>query len=219
MAIDFPIDLPTVPAFQASDWTYGANTAVHRSPLSRVEQVEWRPGDVWEGVYTLPPMPRELAALWTAKLTSLRGEYGTFLGYDPDARWARGAGGTALVQMRGAQNAGSLTIETDGWPPNLVGVLLAGDYLSIAGLAGPELKLVLADVDAGPTGRASIEIGPPLHRNMPDNAAIRLIDPVGVFRLGVNKTSWSTDEASIYGISFPVIEALGISIDPPGPPV
>lgn len=86
------------------------------------------------------------------------------------------ATGTPVVD--GAANYGGL-LTTRGWTASVAGILLAGDYIGFNG----EVKMVLADVNSGSDGKASISIGPNI-RNVPaDGAAITIAKPKSTFRL------------------------------------
>lgn len=57
-------------------------------------------------------------------------------------------------------------------------------------------------------GNARIIIWPDLRSSPADNAAVRLENTVGVFRLANNNTAWSINEVCTYGISFSAVEAV-----------
>ena len=81
--------------------------------------------------------------------------------------------------------------------------MLAGDFIQIGTSAGAELYQVLEDL----TGDGDVEIFPNLCTTY-SAEPLQTNDSKGVFRLASNISSWSIDNASIYGISFEVVEAI-----------
>jgi hypothetical protein len=71
-----------------------------------------------------------------------------------------------------------------------------------------QLIKVLTDVDTDGTGSATVDVWPNVRTSIADNSAITLESAQGVFRLASNETSWSVNEASIYGITFGAMEAV-----------
>lgn len=70
-----------------------------------------------------------------------------------------GTGGPGAPLVNGANQTGS-SLVTDGWTPNLVGVLKAGDIIRLTGV--PFVRDVLADVNTNGTGQATLTLNPPL---------------------------------------------------------
>jgi hypothetical protein len=85
----------------------------------------------------------------------------------------------------------------------MTGTLKAGDYIQLGSGASSKLHQVLLDQD----GDGTIEIWPSLRSNYTSSTVV-FNSPKGVFRLGTNMTSWSINNASIYGISFEAVEAV-----------
>ena len=146
------ITLPATPGYQTSSFSLMTNTQRFVSPLDGTSQTRELPGAKWRGTYTLPPMPRAVAAPWLAALAKLRGGANRFKEGDPDCRTARGvATGTPLVN--GAAQAGASLI-TDGWTAGQTGILLAGDYIEFTnGNGNAELHLVVADTNSDGAGQ------------------------------------------------------------------
>lgn len=116
-----------------------------------------------------------------------------FSGYGP---FVNGAG----------QTGNSLII--DGASPDETGYLLPGDYIQLGSGATATLHKVLTQVDTDSSGNATVDIWPSIRTAPADNATVTVANTVGRWRLSGNESSWSINEASIYGISFSAMEAV-----------
>lgn len=202
MAITYPLTLPASPGFVTSRFRLVSNVTVHASPLSKVEQVLERDGALWGADYGLPPMKRAQAAAWIAALVALRGRFGTFYAFDPDARTPRGvATGTPLVD--GASQAGN-TLNTKGWSVSVTGIVKAGDYLEV----NTRLHMVVQDANSAAGGLAALAIEPKLRESPADNAAITMTNAKVRMRLAANEVAWDADNVARFGLSFAAVEAL-----------
>jgi hypothetical protein len=85
----------------------------------------------------------------------------------------------------------------------MTGTFKAGDYIQLGSGANSKLHQVLQDQ----SGNGTLEIWPSLRANY-SSATVEFNSPKGVFRLSTNVTSWSINNASMYGISFDAVEAL-----------
>lgn len=111
MAITYPLAFPTHTGIRAADLRVVNAVAVSRSPFTFSTQVQAYSGEMWQADFTLPPMKRADAEVWAAWLTSLKGQYGTFLAGDPLGCTPRGAAtGTPLVNNGAAITAGSFVV-------------------------------------------------------------------------------------------------------------
>jgi hypothetical protein len=117
-----------------------------------------------------------------------------FNGYGP---FVNGAG----------QTGESLVI--DGASPNEVGYLLPGDYIQLGSGSTSTLHKVLEQVDTDSSGNATLTLWPHIRTAPANNATVRVGNTVGRWRLSSGESSWSVNEASIYGISFSCMEAIG----------
>jgi hypothetical protein len=86
-----------------------------------------------------------------------------------------------------------------------VAFLQRGDYLSVTTTAGPELKMVMANVSSSGSGTATISIEPPL-RGTP--TAITITNPVCRFRL-LDSTPYQLAPNRIVRIILEAIESHG----------
>lgn len=205
MTIAYPLTMPAAPGFAGSRFGIDHNVTLFLSPLSRVQQAIDRDGARWFLEVRLPPMLRAGAGAWIGFLNGLRGGYGTFKGFDPDARTPRGAG-TGTPRVDGAGQTGN-TLATDGWSANVTGILLAGDYLAIAS-PSQRLHQVVADADSNGAGQATLSIVPRLRESPSDNATLTVANPFGLFRLAANEVAWDADNLGVFGLGFTAIEAL-----------
>jgi hypothetical protein len=180
---------------------------VERSPFTYASQAQASAGQMWQADVSLPPMIRADAEQWVAWLVSLRGSFGTFTMGDPIGATPRGAiGGTPLVN--GASQVGE-DLAIDGCTANVTGWLRAGDYVQLGAASSATLHKVLADVNTNASGQATLLLWPHIRTAPANNATVVVTNTVGRWRLASNESSWSVNEASIYGISFSCMEAIG----------
>lgn len=209
MAISYPLNLPTVSGIQSIQIIARNTIAVTTSPYTYKQQILKHSGARWEADITLAPMQRADADEWNAFLTSLNGQYGTFLLGDPLAATPRGSAGvtpgTPLVN--GAAQTGNI-LAIDGCPNSVTGYLKAGDYIQLGSASSTRLYRVLADVNTNSSGEASIDIWPDLRESPSDNAAVTVTNTKGLFRLSSNESAFTINNSSIYGISFGAVEAI-----------
>ena len=202
MAITYPLTLPNYGISSVEFRTLNANTT-SQSPFTFKQQVVSYGGSRFEATVTLSPMKKADAAVWKAALVSLKGSLGTFLLGDPDYPFPRGTLRSTSAQqyasVSGNANDTFFTITMT----NQSDTLLAGDYIQVGLESGARLYQVLEDR----TGDGTIEVFPNLRTNYVDEL-VGTNDPKGVFRLSNNVTSWSIDNASVYGISFDCVEAI-----------
>jgi len=153
-------------------------------------------------------MRRSDAEKWITWLISLKGQLGTFYLGDPLGCTPQGSGRDSdTVLVDGAVTSGN-TIAIDSAPVSTTDFLKAGDYMQIGSGTSRQLFKVLNDVDTDATGSATVDVWPNVRTSISDNAAVTLESAQGVFRLASNETSWSVNEASIYGITFGAVEAV-----------
>jgi hypothetical protein len=135
-------------------------------------------------------------------LVALRGRFGTFYAYDPDARTPRGAAsGTPIVS--GASQTGN-SLVTSGWTTDVTGILKAGDYIEV----GARYYMVVEDANSDGGGAATLSVEPHLRESPGDTVSIVTTNPKVTMRLSGNEVSWDTDQLSLFGLNFAAIEAL-----------
>ena len=175
------------------------------SPFTYQEQVYQHEGERWSGLYTLPPMLKNHAAIWLSFLMKLRGRRGTFKAGDQDRKTIQGATvGTVLVN--GAGQTGN-SINVDGVGATVTGAFKAGDYITIQ----DRLYMVTDDANSNGSGEATLYIEPALRSGIlaiADDATVLYSNTTAIMRLDSNEQNWDTDHISKYGISFSFSEAL-----------
>ena len=194
MAINYPLTLPTATGVRSIELQASNAVAISRSPFTFASQVHAYSGQMWSASLTLPPMKLTAARQWTAWLTSLRGQYGSFLLGDTSCCQISGTATSASVT--GVAGDNTVTVTSNG-------TILAGDMIQIGSASDATLHKVLADQ----SGNGSLEIWPAL-RKVRTAAALTLTNAKGAFRLASNEVSWSVDEANIYGVSFSAVEKI-----------
>ena len=196
MAITYPISMPTGSAIRSVTFTAQNAVAYSRSPFTFSGQAHAYSGEMWTADITLKPMAEGDAEAWSAFLTSLRGQFGTFYLGNPFRNSLRSSNAPTSVTISGAAGARSVTVA-------MTGTLLAGDYFQLGSNANARLYKVLQDQTDGGTP----EIWPSL-RATASSASATINSPVGAFRLVSNETSWSVNNLAHYGISFGAMEAI-----------
>ncbi len=194
MALSYPLNTPTTIGIESIELRAVNAVAVSQSPFTYKQQVISHGGQKWEASVTIPSVHRDKAAEWKALLVGLKGQVGTFLLGDPD--YATPQGTVSSCTLTG--DAGDETVTVV-----MTGTLKAGDYIQLGSGSSAKLHQVLLDQD----GDGSLEIWPALRSDY-TGATVVFNNPKGVFRLSNNVTSWSINNASIYGISFEAVEAL-----------
>lgn len=194
MAISYPRSLPA--SNSISSITFAASNAVaySMSPFTFQGEAHAYPGEMWQADVSLKPMREDDAEAWSAFLTSLRGQFGTFYLGNPFRNSPRGTATSATITGSAGDRSVSVT---------MTGTLKAGDYLSLGTGTSTRLYKVLVDQD----GSGTLEIWPAL-REAASSSSADLSSPVGTFRLATNSVDWSVSNLAIYGITFAAIEAV-----------
>jgi hypothetical protein len=208
MAISYPLALPDTNTIRSIELRTVNAVAYSRSPFTFAGQAHEYAGKMWQADVTLKPMRRSDAEKWITWLMSLKGQLGTFYLGDPLGCIPLGSGRDSdTVLVDGAVSSGN-TIAIDSAPVSTTDFLKAGDYMQIGSGTSRQLFKVLTDVDTDGTGSATVDVWPNVRTSIADDAAVTLESAQGVFRLASNETSWSVNEASIYGITFGAVEAV-----------
>ena len=194
MALSYPLATPTTIGIESIELRAVNAVAVSQSPFTYKQQVISHNGQKWEASVNIPSVHRDKAAEWKAMLVGLKGQAGTFLLGDPDYATPQGTVSSCVL----SGNAGE-----DNATVVMTGTLKAGDYIQLGSGSSAKLHQVLLDQD----GDGTIQIWPSL-RSTYSSATVTFNSPKGVFRLATNMTSWSINNASIYGISFEAVEAV-----------
>lgn len=193
MAVTYPLTLPTTGISSVEFRTVNAN-ATSQSPFTFKQQIISHGGEKFEATINLVSMRREDASAWKAALVSLKGSLGTFLLGDPSCSTPRGTVSSCTLTGGAGDESGTVV---------MTGTLKAGDYIQLGSGSSAKLHQVLVDQD----GDGTLELWPALRSDYTD-ATVVFNNPKGVFRLSSNVTSWSIDNASVYGISFDCVESI-----------
>jgi len=194
MAISYPLATPTSIGIESIELRAVNAVATSQSPFTFKQQVISHGGQKWEASVTIPPVHRDLAAPWKSMLVALKGPTGTFLLGDPD--YATPQGTVSSCTLSGTVGEDTATV-------TMTGTLKAGDYIQLGSGITAKLHQVLVDQ----SGTGNLEIWPALRSSYTDEVVV-FNNPKGVFRLATNVTSWSINNASVYGISFEAVEAI-----------
>ena len=194
MALSYPLATPTTIGIESIELRAVNAVAVSQSPFTFKQQIISHGGQKWEASVNIPSVHRDKAAEWKAMLVGLKGQAGTFLLGDPD--YATPQGTVSSCVLTGDAGDDNATVV-------MTGTLKAGDYIQLGSGSSAKLHQVLLDQ----SGDGTIQIWPSL-RSTYSSATVTFNSPKGVFRLATNMTSWSINNASIYGISFEAVEAV-----------
>ena len=165
--------------------------AVAESPFTLDTQVYTHQGARWEAEVTLPPLTYAEARSVEAFIVGLKGREGTFTFGNPlhtDTAIVLTSGSTAIRSETLTTSAGSTAVS-------------AGTYFQL----GSYLYLVTADKSSG---AGTLEFQPPLRETIATGQGLIVIQPKSLWRMASNDVSWSTNEASLQGFSFAMVEAL-----------
>lgn len=208
MSINYPLSLPQTNAIRSIELRTINAVAYGRSPFTFSGQVHAYAGQMWQADVTLKPMRRSDAEEWISWLVSLKGQFGTFYLGDPLACTPRGSARDAdTITVDGATTSGN-TIDIQSAPVSTTNYLKAGDYMQIGTGTSRQLFKVLQNVSTDSSGTATVDVWPNVRTSIADNASVTVQSTQGLFRLASNETSWSVNEASIYGLTFGAMEAL-----------
>jgi len=194
MALSYPLATPTTIGIESIELRAVNAVAVSQSPFTYKQQIVSHGGQKWEASVNIPSVHRDKASEWKAMLVGLKGQTGTFLLGDPDYATPQGTVSSCVLSGNVGDETASVV---------MTGTLKAGDYIQLGSGASSKLHQVLLDQD----GDGTIEIWPSLRSNYTSSTVV-FNSPKGVFRLATNMTSWSINNASIYGISFEAVEAV-----------
>ncbi len=194
MALSYPLATPTTIGIESIELRAVNAVAVSQSPFTYKQQIISHGGQKWEASVSIPSVHRDKAAEWKAMLVGLKGQSGTFLLGDPDYATPQGTVSSCVLTGDAGDETASVV---------MTGTLKAGDYIQLGSGSSSKLHQVLLDQD----GDGTIEIWPSLRSDYTSTTVV-FNSPKGVFRLSTNMTSWSINNASIYGISFEAVEAV-----------
>lgn len=198
------VTLPTTPGFSSVEFSFTDSVAIVSSPFTGQTQAqEWPGADMWSGTVTLPVLTQAQADNWISFLMEMRGMANAVQIGDPMKASPRGVpSGTPVVDGSVSMVAGGKILATTGWTASTNNLLQPGDYIQ----AGFRYHRVLDVVNSDSSGKAQISIFPSLREVFPNGQPVITSNPVGLFRLGSNQRTWSTDYTGLTRLSFKILE-------------
>lgn len=173
--VDFPSGIPVADvrlrlrdavSFQESPWSFRRETQV------------W-PGQRWELELQFTLLDRDESAALESFLLGLR-TGGTWRQGDPYRSLPRGKG-LGLPTVLSA-SAGSETLATQNWTPNVVDQVKAGDLLELDG----SLYHIREAADSDGSGQATLTVAPHLRADYAAGTTVVLDNPRGTWRLAAS---------------------------------
>ena len=198
--------LPNKDHVQSAVLRMASQNFITSSPFTYQQQVLNHAGRRWEIDITLRPMRHADARLWLSWLAKLDGALNTFNIGDPLGCTPQGSAGGA-PRVQGAGQTGS-SLNIDGCTTSTTGWLKAGDYIQIGSAASARLYMVTDDANTNSSGQTTLNLWPAITSAPSDNTSIIVSNTVGAFRLASNVSTWSIDQASIYGINFSGVQVI-----------
>jgi len=189
MAISYPLSPPSPFRVSRLNLTGMSATSRNVSPFTfQSQQYNW-PGQAWAGSVECPPMTRADAEQVIAFL--LAAHRGTFYFQDYANTSPRGSVTGTLTVSSATANATTLGIS------GATGSFAVGDWLQISTSLYKVIQV---------NSSSSVDLFPVLRSSYAAGTAITYSNAKGVFRLAEPKTDWSIELASIYGVSFSIVE-------------
>jgi hypothetical protein len=202
------VSFPTAAGLKGYEFTFGDRIgyvpSVFTGQIGQAQQ--WTGADLMSATLTWAPMHATAARDVVAFLAQMRGMFCAFQVGDRTQTAAAGTvAGTPLIDNGVSGNlAGSQTVDTKGWTASAVGVLKRGEWIQF----GYRMHMVLDDVTANGSGKATIPIYPSIREQPTDGGAIVTGASVkGLWRLAKNERTFSRDLTKLTrGISLPIQE-------------
>ena len=186
-------DLPTALQSAVSiSWTMEHNHALAASPFSGHVQAQRGQMERWSFTMQFQRMGRAAAQEAMGFFMRLEGNLHTFRMYDPAGRKPLGVATGAPILAENVL-AGARTVATQGWQPNVPGILKAGDWVQI----GDNFARLRADADSSPTGTATLDLWPKLMTAAALATPVIVRDAKGIFRFTSDFPSWAVEARSV----------------------
>jgi hypothetical protein len=198
MALIYPLSFPNV-GIQSMSMRLVRASSVVESPFTFNKQVFQHQGTKWEAEITLPPLTDQESRAVQAFLTGLKGQAGTFLFGNPLHTSAYGSATSVSLSANASVGDDELTCNGNG-------TLLAGDYFQLGTGLDARIHQVVEDVTVG--SDSTVKIEPPVRVAASSGASLDLTNPQGAWRLASSDVEWAINNASIYGITIPCVEAV-----------
>ncbi len=138
--------------FREQTWTMLDAVARTQSPFTfRATTFVW-PGERLGCVISLPSLAKEKGQEWEAFFSKLGGGDSFHLG---PSEFMETSANNLGIPLTAGLTIGEQVL-SEGWTPNVVGAIKAGQWVSIGG----RLRRVLNTVDTSPTGTATLRVWP-----------------------------------------------------------
>jgi hypothetical protein len=212
MAITYPLAIPSLLGESEANLKKYDAVGEAISPFAgSAQQQQWQ-DQHWELDLVWPEMVWAQAAALDAFLGALHGKYGSFLWGPPQSvagPLGSGLGSPLAVASAGANQPGNNLLSTAGWDPNVVGVLLPGDFLQVT-VTVPRLYQYVGQVPlvSGAGGNAVLDIFPSVREAIPVNQAISITAPQGTFRLAANRREAPEKRTKTFNMQLKAREAV-----------
>lgn len=181
-----PLDIPpSLLRATKISWTAESNHGLAESAFTGTVQAQRGQIERWSFTMEVKRMNRADAQQALAFFLRLEGPLNTFRMPDPAALKPLGKGTGSTVASADTP-AGSRTLATSGWLPNVPGQLKAGDWVQI----GDQLSRVRLDVDSDAAGSATLDLWPKLMLPVTTGTPIFLRPAKGIFRFTSDLPSW-----------------------------
>ncbi len=199
MAITFPRSLPNLTDVLSIGPGHMSKVGLSESEFTFESQVQKFKGQRWSVKYTLVPMPRDKAFVWTAWLASLNGRENNFLSPLTHLTTSLGTASTfSNPQVAGAGQTGN-TLAIDNAPVSETNYFKAGDYLQLgASGANARIYMVLQDASTDGSGEVTVDIWPDLYTSPTNSATITVSNPRGLFKLINNIAEYTITNARTF---------------------
>ena len=200
----------TLPALSLASLAPARRFAVARteSPFTFDQQVQVHPGAAWRWtVEVVDIVDMVLAGEWSAFLTSAGGGRRVFLLGDPTRDTPQGTvSGNPVVD--GGADVRDETLAVRGLDAGLSGAWLPGDLIQLGTGTAARLHEVQTAADSDGSGKAALDVWPPLRASYADGENVIYSQPRGVFRMAQNVAEPKIQPPTIHRIKFEAVEAL-----------
>jgi hypothetical protein len=198
MALTYPINFPSV-GVQSMTMRLVRAVSEVESPFTFNKQIFQHQGTKWEAEITLPPLTDQESRAVQAFLTGLKGQAGTFLFGNPLHTSPYGSANSVSLSANAA-------IGDDEISCNGNGTLLAGDYFQLGTGLDARIHQVVEDAVVG--SNTTVKIEPPVRATASLGDSLVLNNPKCAWRLSASDVEWAINNASLYGITIPCVEAV-----------
>lgn len=199
MSITFPRDVPNLSDVASIAPGNMSKVGITESEFTFESVTQKFAGQRWSVQYTLVPMARPKAFVWTAWLASLNGKEKTFLSPLSNLTTSLGSAtdSSAPLVAGGSQTGNTLAI--DNAPTDEANYFKAGDYFQLgASDANARIYMVLQDVTTNGSGEVTLDIWPDLYSSPTNDATVTVSNPRGLFRLTRNDNQYTINNRSSY---------------------